>query len=74
MSNLIGWALTYLTIGALAALALTEFIGARVPGFHTISDQTRTDIAKGDYRLFVAVLSLLLLSGIWWCFHALKGL
>lgn len=74
MSMVIGWVLTYLTIGALAALALTEFLGARVPGFHTISDQTRADIAKGDYRLFAAVLFLMLGAAVWWTFHALRGL
>lgn len=74
MTNVIGWVLTYLTIAALTALALTELLGARVPGFHTISDQTRADIAHGDYRLFIAVLTLLLMAAIWWCFHALRGL
>ena len=68
----LGVVLTYTTILALALLALTEVIGARVPGFVTISEATREDVQNGDYRLFIAVLALYALSAIWWAFHILK--
>ena len=73
-SLVIGWTLTYLTLGALLALSLTELIGDKVPGFQTISSATRDDVAKGDFRLYVAVLSLFLLGALWWTLHIFRKL
>ena len=73
-SLVIGWTLTYLTLGALLLLSLTELIGARVPGFATISEATRLDVAKGDFRLYVAVLSLFLFGALWWTLHVFRHL
>ena len=70
----LGVILTYSTIAALAALALTEIIGARVPGFVTISEATRERVSQGDYSLFIAVLALFLLAAGWWAFHVLLRL
>ena len=70
----IGYFLTVLVITSLASLAIVEFIGARLPGFHTISDSARADIAAGDYRLFLLVLALFLLGGLWWAVHILGRL
>lgn len=70
----IGVVLTYTTIAALAALALAEVIGSRVPGFVTISEATREDVMHGDYRLFIAVLALFTLAAVWWAFHILARL
>lgn len=69
-----GYILTVLVITSLASLAIVEFLGARIPGFHTISDTTRADIAAGDYRLFLFVLALFLLGGLWWSIHILARL
>ena len=62
---------TALVLITLVSLAATEYLGARVPGFHTISDMARTCAAKGDYRLFVFVLLLFLFGGAWWTIHIL---
>ena len=74
LGQLVGEALTAVVLIVLIALAVTEYIGARVPGFMTISDAARVDVAKGDYRLFTAMLVLFALSAIWWCFHVLLRL
>ena len=71
---ILGWTLTYLTIGALLALSVTELVGARVRGFDTISAATRNAVAKGDFRLYVAVLSLFLLGALWWTLHVFRKL
>lgn len=69
--QLFGTILTAVVLVVLIALSATEYIGARVPGFHTISDATRDYVAKGDYRLFVGVLALFVIGTIWWCIHIL---
>ncbi len=72
--QLVGEVLTMLVVLVLAVTAVTEFIGARVPGFLTISDATRLDVARGDYRLFVAVLAAFLVGALWWALHILLRL
>jgi hypothetical protein len=71
LSQLIAELVTALVLIALISLAATEYMGARVPGFHTISDPARAQAAMGDYRLFVGVLLLFLLGGCWWTLHIL---
>lgn len=66
--------MTALVLGALIVLALTEFLGARVPGFWTISETARTEAAHGDYRVFLLVLAIFLLGGLWWSLHVLEHL
>ena len=69
--QLFGELLTAIVLIVLISLAATEYVGARVPGFVTISDATREDVARGDFRLFVVVLLLFLLGGCWWAIHIL---
>jgi hypothetical protein len=69
--QLFGVVLTAVVLIVLLALSATEYIGARVPGFLTISDATRDDVASGDYRLFIAVLALFILGALWWVIHIL---
>jgi hypothetical protein len=71
---LFGELLTATVLIVLVALAATEYIGARVPGFTTISEAARRYAEHGDYRLFVAVLLLMVLSAVWWIFHILLRL
>jgi len=71
LGQLVAELVTALVLIALVSLAATEYLGARVPGFHTISDTARMYAAKGDYRLFVGVLLLFLLGGCWWAIHIL---
>jgi hypothetical protein len=69
--QLFGELLTTVVLIVLFALAITEYIGARVPGFMTISDAARAYVTRGDYRLFLAVLAMFLLASGWWCIHVL---
>lgn len=71
LGQLVAELVTALVLIALVSLAATEYLGARVPGFHTISDTARMYAAKGDYRLFVAVLLLFCLGACWWGIHIL---
>lgn len=63
--------MTALVLASVIVLALTEFLGARIPGFTTISDATRAEASHGDYRLFFLVLAIFLLGGLWWAAHIL---
>lgn len=72
--QLFGELLTATVLIVLIALAATEYIGARVPGFVTISDAARLYADKGDYRLFGAVMALFCLGAVWWAIHILGRL
>jgi hypothetical protein len=64
VGQLVAELVTALVLIALVSLAATEYVGARVPGFHTISDTARAYAAEGDYLL-------VLLGGCWWAIHIL---
>lgn len=66
--------MTAAVLGGLIVLALTEFLGARVPGFWTISEAARAGARVGDYRVFLYVLAMFCLGGLWWSLHVLEHL
>lgn len=66
--------ITAVVLAVLIVLALTEFLGARVTGFWTISEAARFGVAHHDYRVFLLVLAMFQLGGLWWALHVLLHL